>query len=234
MKAFLRSHIQLKVKVTWKIAYLRNSHKSELNSKSEFESSRIIQQKEIYVENKTTIVWDIMPNTLHYGLYYIEVMVEANNSNNCSNYNYGFLRIKPSPLQATISADPPVKSLFQGYHKELTLDASGSFDPDAPNADHPTFIYTWLCARKNERFNHILTLPVVSQDDIKGSNNSGCYGTGPGKLNFTGSTATLFLDKMAAENVYVTTVILERGRRKTNISYEFELKNINKLGVEIR
>ena len=233
VKAFLESHIDLKAKVTWKIAYLENSHRSELDRTSSFKSIYIDKQ-EVNITNKTTITLEILPQTLPYSVYYVEVLIEEKNSSNCVNFNYGFLRIIESPPQAVISATPSVNILLQGYNKELKLDASGSFDPDEPNADKRTFKYTWLCARKSETLRNIPLLPVVAPDGIKSSNEGGCYGHGPGKLNFTGSTAMLFLDKMVAEERYVITLILEKGKRKTNISYEFALNKVNTFGVNIR
>lgn len=233
MKAFLESHTELKAKVTWKIAHLENSHRSELDRTSSFKSIYTVKQ-EVNITNKATIMQEILPHDLQYGVYYVEVMIDVKNSSNCVNFIYGFLRIKESPLKAVISASPSVNVLLQGYNKELKLDASGSFDPDNQNADKRTFKYTWLCACKNEELRNIPLLPVVAPDGMKSSNETGCYGTGPGKLNFTGSTAMLFLDKMVADEHYVITMILEKGKRRTNVSYEFALNKVNAFGVNIR
>ena len=233
IKAFLESHTKLKAKVTWKIAHLENSHRSELDRTSSFKSIYTVKQ-EVNITNKTTITQEILPHDLKYGVYYVEVMIDVKNSSNCVNFSYGFLRIIESPLQAVISASPSLNVLLQGYNKELKLDASDSFDPDDQNVDKRTFKYTWLCARKNEELRNIPLLPVVAPDGMKSSNETGCYGTGPGKLNFTGSKAMLFLDKMVAGEHYVITMILEKGKRRTNISYEFALNKVNAFGVNIR
>ena len=235
VKAFLASHIEGKAKVTWKIAHLYNSHVSEVDRKRPFTSTHMVKQEEVDLKNETTALWEISPHSLQYGIYYIEVMVEIKNSSNCVNYNYGFLRIKESPLQAVISATPSEERILQGYHKELKLDASGSFDPDVQNADKSAFRYTWLCARKHEEFKNISLLPLVTPDDsVESSNGKGCYGTGPGRLNFTEPTAVLFLDKMEAEERYVIKLILEKDNRRSYVSHEFALKTKFGFGLEIR
>lgn len=235
INVFLASHTQWKAQVTWKIAHLHNSRNADVEGKSLFKSVHIVKQEEVVITNKTTLMWEILPRTLHYGIYYIEVMVEMKNASNCIYYNYGFLRIKESLLQVVVSASPSVEHILHGYYRELKLDASGSFDPDVLSADKSGFKYTWLCAQKGEEFGNIELLPVVTPDGaIISSNGKGCYGTGPGKLNFTDSTAMLFLDKLVAEKRYVIKLIVEKDRRKSNISYEFMLKTINSFGLEIR
>ena len=120
-------------------------------------------------------------------------------------------------------------------YKELKLDASGSSDPDVHQSDKTGIKYTWVCARHGEKIGDIALLPVVTQNvSIKSTNGKGCYGTGPGKLNFTSSTAMLFLSEMEAEKRYVIKLFVEKGKRKSNISYEFELKNKFSFGLEIR
>lgn len=223
----------MKAQVTWKCFHLRNSQRTELDRKSAFESSQILKEEEIELKNRSVIAWEISSLTLLYGLYYVELTVQMNNLSNCVNYNYAFLRVKESPLQPVIAVRPAVKILLQGYNKELTLNAAGSFDPDEPNSNESTFEYTWLCARKNEAFTNIALLPVVVPNDSK-TVAKGCYGTGPGKLNFTGSKATLFLDKMATEKGYVITMVLRKGERTTNLSYTFFLNRTKTIGVKIK
>ena len=147
----------MKAKVTWKCFHLRNSQREELDRRSAFESSQILKEEEIELKkNRTVIAWEISSFTLIYGIFYIELTVQMNNLSNCVNYNYAFLRVKESPLQPVISVRPAVKVLLQGYNKELTVDAAGSFDPDEPNSNESTFKYTWLCARKNESLSCLL------------------------------------------------------------------------------
>ncbi|XP_074631330.1 polycystin-1-like protein 2 isoform X3 [Acropora palmata] len=233
IKAVLESRTQVKAQVTWKCFHLRNSQREELDRKSAFESPQILNEEEIELKNKSVIAWEISSFTLIYGLFYVELTVQTNNLSNCVNYNYAFLRVKESPLQPVISVRPAVKVLLQGYNKELTVDAAGSFDPDEPNSNESTFEYTWLCARKNEALNNVALLPVVVPHDNK-TVAKGCYGTGPGKLNFTGSKAMLFLDKMVTEEDYVITLVLKKGDRTTNLSHTFFLKRANTIGVEIK
>lgn len=224
----------MKAKVTWKCFHLRNSQREEPDRRSAFESSQILKEEEIELKkNRTVIAWEISSFTLIYGIFYIELTVQMNNLSNCVNYNYAFLRVKESPLQPVISVRPAVKVLLQGYNKELTVDAAGSFDPDEPNSNESTFKYTWLCARKNESLSNVALLPVVVPNENK-TVAKGCYGTGPGKLNFTGSKAMLFLDKMVTEKDYVITMVLRKGERTTNLSHTFFLKRANTIGVEIK
>ena len=233
VKANISSQIQGKAHITWKIAKLRNSNKENLGRKSTFKST-IIAMEDVYLISTTVVQKEILNHTFEYGVYYIEVMVVMKNVRDCMNYNYGFLRITESPLQAFISTDPPLNSILQGYHRYLKLDASSSFDPDVPKANKSGMSYTWLCARKGEHFGKIALLPVVTpQENSKDSDEKGCYGTGPGKLNFTGPNAVLFLDEMEPKT-YVVKLILGKDKRVENVSFEFKLKPSNRFVVEIR
>ena len=222
-----------KAHITWKIAKLRNSNKKVLGRKSTFKPTRITME-DVYLINTTVVQKEIANHTLKYGVYYIELMAVMNSTSDCLNYNYGFLRIKESPLQPFISTDPPLNSILKGYHRHLKLDASSSFDPDVPKGDKSGMSYTWLCARKGERFGNIALLPIVTpQVDSKDSDGRGCYGTGPGKLNYTGPNAVLFLDQMEPKS-YVIKLILGKDERQENVSFEFELKTSNGFVLEIR
>lgn len=236
VKAFISGQTQQKAHVTWKIAQLRNSHKAKVDEKSAFKSASIVTV-EIDLMNTTTIEREILNRTLEYGVYYIEVMVtiESKNSTDCINYNYGFLRIRETPLHAVMSTKPPLGSILKGYHRHVELDASRSFDPDVKNPDESGLKYTWLCARNGEKFGNTALLPIVKPHGSgEVSNGKGCYGTGPGKLNFTGPSATLFLDHMEAEKSYVIQLIVEKDNRKKTVSYEFVLKTSNSFVLEIR
>lgn len=190
--------------------------------------------EDVYVTNTTVIQKDILSHTLEYGVYYVEVTVVMKNAPDCMNYNYGFLRIEESPLQALVSTDPPLDSILKGYHRHLKLDASRSFDPDVQEVDKSGLSYTWLCARKGESFGNIALLPVVMpRVDSKESDGKGCYGTGPGKLNYTGPNAVLFLDQMEPKS-YVVKLILRKDEREENVSLEFELKLSTGFVLEIR
>ena len=235
VKAIATSYSHWKARITWRISHLHMSHKTELDMKSAFQSTRIVKQEEVSLKNTTITQWEIIPRTLQYGIYYIEVMVEMKNSSTCINYNYGLLHIKESPLQAVISASPSEEQILQRLYRELKLDASGSFDPDVHKSDKTGFKYTWVCAQHGEKIGDIALLPVVTQNvNMKSLNGKGCYGTGPGKLNFTSSTAMLFLNEMVAEKRYVIKLIVEKDKRTSNITYEFELKNKYSFGLEIR
>lgn len=190
--------------------------------------------EDVYLINTTVVQKEILNHTLEYGVYYIEVIVVMKNARDCMNYNYGFLRITESPLRAFISTDPPLNSILNGYHKYLNLDASSSFDPDVLKANKSGMSYAWLCARKGERFGNIALLPVVTpQVDSKDSDEKGCYGTGPGRLNYTGPNAVLFLGQMEPKT-YVIKLILGKDKREENVSLEFELKPSNRFVLEIR
>ena len=234
VKAFISSQTQEKAYVTWKFSKLRNSNKATLGRKSTFKSARIVTE-EVDLISTTAIERKILNHTLEYGVYYIELMVVMKNATDCLNYEYGFLRITESPLQVVISTNPSLGSVLKGYHKYLKLDASSSFDPDVQKADKSGLTYTWLCARKGENFGDTTLLPVVMpHGNGKGGDGGGCYGTGPGKLNFSGPNAMLFLDEMEPKNNYVIQLILEKGKRKKNVSYEFVLKTSNGFDLEIR
>lgn len=234
VKAFISSQTQGRVYVTWKFSKLRHSNKENLGMKSTFKSA-MIAMEEVDLKNTTAIEKEILNHTLEYGVYYIELMVVMKNATDCLNYNYGFLRITESPLQVVMSTNPALGSILKGYHKFLELNASSSFDPDVQKANTSGLKYTWLCARKGENFGNTALLPVVKPHG-KGEEPDvgGCYGTGPGKLNYTGPNAVLFLDEMRPKNSYVIRLILEKGKRKNNASYEFVLKTSYDFDLEIR
>ena len=233
VKVNVSSQTQGKAHITWKIAKLRNSNKRKVGRKSTFKSTRIAME-DVYLINTTAIQKEILNHTLQYGVYYVEVMVVMKNAADCMNYNYGFLRIEESPLQAFISTDPPLDSILKGYHRNLQLDASSSFDPDVKKDNKSGMSFTWLCARKGESFGNIALLPIVTPHvHSKESDGKGCYGNGPGKLNYTGPNAVLFLDQMEPES-YVIKLILRKDEREENVSFDFELNPSNGFVLEIR
>ena len=223
MKALITSHTDMKAKITWKVAHLlHEDHTTELQSN--FQSTTIVKQQEVVLKSNTTTQWEIYPRTLNYGLYYVQVRIEMKNLPSCINYNYGFLKIESSPLQAIISTEPSQKKIVKELYKELQLNASGTFDPDVDKADKIGLRYTWICARQGEKMENIASLPVIIPSKRKQrSGGRGCYGNGPGKLNFTGSTAVLFLDGMVVDKDYIITLIVEKDTRKSEVSYNFTL-----------
>ena len=234
VKADINNQIEGMAHITWKIQKLSNSNKGKLGRTSTFKSTRIAME-DVYLINTTVIQKEILNHTLEYGVYYIEVMAVMKNAADCINYDYGFLQIEESPLRVfNISTDPPLGSILKGYHRYLKLDASSSFDPDVPKANKSGMSYTWLCARKGEGFGNIALLPVVTpQVDSKDSDGKGCYGTGPGKLNYRGPNAVLFLDQMEPKS-YVIKLILRKDKREENVSFEFELKPSSGFALKIR
>ena len=234
MKALITSHTDLKAKITWKVAHLlHEDHTTELLSN--FQSTKIVKQQEVVLKSNTTTQLEIYPRTLNYGLYYVQVRVEMKNLPSCINYNYGFLKIESSPLQAIISTEPSQKKIVKEIYKELQLNASGTFDPDVDKADKIGLRYTWICARQGEKMENIASLPVITPSKRKQrSGERGCYGNGPGKLNFTGSTAVLFLDGMVVDKDYIITLIVEKDTRKSKVSYNFKLTSTYSFSLEIR
>ena len=233
VEAFITSQTQQKAIVTWKIAHLQNSQSENVDRKGAFKSISI-STEEVVLEN-TTIQKEILNHTLQYGIYYIEVMVQMTNFTGCIKYSYGFLRIKETPLHVVMSTNPSLDSILKGYHRYLELDASDSFDPDVQRSDKSGLKYTWLCARKNETFGNTALLPVVvPHGNGKELNGEGCYGTGAGKLNFTGPHAELLLDQMEPRINYVIQLIVEKDLRKKSVSYEFFLRSLNSFILKIR
>lgn len=232
VRAFINSETQQKALVTWKIAQLQNSRrKKNVDRKNAFKSTSI-SMEETVLGNTTIIQKEISKHTLQYGVYYIEVLV---NATGCMNYNYGFLRVTETPLHVAVSTKPPLDNILKGFHRYLEFNASNSFDPDVQKKEQSGLTFTWLCARKNETFGNTATLPVVvPYNSGNRLNVKGCYGSGPGKLNFTGAHAKLLLDQMEPNKSYIIQLIVEKDSRKENVSYEFELKSGNSFHLEIR
>lgn len=231
VRAFINSETQQKALVTWKIAQLQNSRRKNVDRENAFKST-IISMEETVLGNTTIIPKEISKHTLQYGVYYIEVLV---NATGCMNYNYGFLRVTETPLHVAVSTKPPLGNILKGYHRYLEFNASNSFDPDVQKKEQSGLTFTWLCARKNETFGNTATLPVVVPHNSGNRLNvKGCYGSGPGKLNFTGAHAKLLLDQMEPNKSYIIQLIVEKDSRKENVSYEFELKSGNSFHLEIR
>ena len=219
-----------RAKVLWRIARLDHA--------ATFESSRVVLEVFMDRAQGNNTSWEITRRSLQNGRYYIEVTASIENLPRCIAYSYGFLQITESPLEAVVVAKPSGKQLFQDLYKFLILNASDSYDPDLSPGEENGLNFMWLCARKDEYLpNNTRLLPVVTPVGKKGTantNGTGCYGSGPGKLNVTGSTANISLQGMRADTTYVIKLILSKDKRRKELSYEFTLRKMEHFYLTIK
>lgn len=165
-------------------------------------------------------VYDSPPRALPAGQYVVRLNVSIyNHYFDMSNYTVivlAYVTINQSPLEVAFEDGPTILSVFNStiYINALNL----TFDPDVVDpADKTGLTWKWLCKREDEEWP--LSLPVVPYQSYYGSSeDGGCFGDGPGVVDF--KELTLYLDSsyfMALFN-YTLELQVEKDVRNASAS----------------
>ena len=156
------------------------------NLNSSYNTSTVVSSGKDY--------WTIEEGSLEPSLYSLEYRAVLSSAGNVSSSSFGYLRVENSKLVAEIAGGTFVSL---GYGMPITLDGSGSYDPDVGKGLYTGMVFTWLCRKTNETYENHVYLPytnlsVIRNDGDGSSDKGGCFGTGVGKLNSTDRLLEVF------------------------------------------
>ncbi|XP_022808988.1 polycystic kidney disease protein 1-like 2 [Stylophora pistillata] len=149
-----------------------------------------------------------------HALFFSLTIVQGSNNLTHSVFDKGYIIIRPSPLVATISGETEIT---RGNKQIITLNGSESYDPHLGHGALETLKFLWLCKRSDEEFpngnsNDIQIAPIFLNDS--GESHGGCFGTGVGRLEFTGPIITLNASAMNNRSAsYVFKLIVTKDAR---------------------
>ncbi|CAH1779438.1 unnamed protein product [Owenia fusiformis] len=170
---------------------------------------RALHHKEVTLPETvdTSLTTIVLPQfALPYGVYLLEFKVQlvTNPGLDLSVYSVGqtWLEIVPAPLQAKIVGG---SARVVGYNKDITLDASRSFDPDlAPTTYKRLLDYTWFCRRELETFPTNWTMYNMTS--------GGCFNNGF-VLPYTSSILHLDSSNFTPDQPYIFEVEVSQNDR---------------------
>ena len=88
----------------------------------------------------------IDPRLLPYGLYRLRFTITMLGIDGVLGFDNGYVQIVESPLITTVSGGTGVA---KGYKQNVTLDASGSQDPDVGPGQYENITMSWECVAEN-------------------------------------------------------------------------------------
>jgi hypothetical protein len=178
----------------------------------------------------------IKRRTLEYGLYYLEQRVGSPKTR-LFNYNFGFLKVKKTPLHASVSGPAIVA---RGYNDFLVVDAQRSFDPDLEQRSIKGMTFQWYCKRNDERIHGLddrinrSRIPLVYFPSLNEKLvGSGCFGTGKGRINETGPILRLPVSKMKAGLKYQIILIATKDSRDKMAKHTVKVDQVATMSVKI-
>ncbi|XP_043202129.1 uncharacterized protein LOC122370530 [Amphibalanus amphitrite] len=175
--------------------------------------------------NKSSLL--IKKNFLDFGLYKLDYSKQLYEGDEPPNIPYevmttSYVVVIRSPLVA-IMVPGSVSRLVRGWGQQASLDpGSNSIDPDLP--EDKSFECEWYCRQLTEEFPMNGTvmldkplLPVRNVGDPVPSGRSGCFGSGPGRLDFNSCKWDIDTNIFhpAGEDItfHLVVVIKKNGRR---------------------
>lgn len=189
-----------------------------------WESSQASEQNGAFSFSQTLDIGSenltITPKRLSPGLYYVRLVAEMNKEEGAINYDFGFLKVMLPDLVAKIRG---VSKAVKGTGTVI-LDATDSYDPHEPALKDQGLVFTWLCRREDEDFSGMESLSIdhsYGRERILG----GCFGYGVGKLNDTGPTVEININKMISQNSYVFMVIVQKENRSSTANHTLRIES---------
>ena len=176
----------------------------------------------------------IVPRTLEYGNYKLQFMIRMVAEPGVSTIETFDIRITPSPLVATIDGGT---ERTVGNEDPLELNAGKSYDPDTTESGTSLDVvnckcqFAWFCKQDDEPINKAYELPTDLTNlppmptpppttNTTGNHSSefrpllgGCFGYGPGQLNFSSTSIMLNTTKMTANTTYIIRFVLKKDTR---------------------
>lgn len=174
--------------------------------------------------------------TLEYGIYYLEERVGIPNTR-LFNYNFGFFEVRRTPLHAVINGPTVVA---RGYNDFIVVNALSSYDPDLQSKSTDGMTFQWYCKREEEKLHglhdpdHRSRIPLVHLPGPNEKlNESGCFGTGKGRINGSGPTLKLPVSKMKAGLKYQIIVIAMKDSRIKIAKHDVNVDQVATMKVKI-
>ena len=170
--------------------------------------------------------------SLPYGLLRLRFKVKMDGVDWIETYVDGFINVVPSKLKAGILGGN-VRS--EGLTKSVLIDGSISRDKDVAPGNFTGIEFIWLCRRINESLPpDAVTMHPVARAAKNDSDLGGCYGDGPGRLNYSTPKFLLDTGKMIKFERYVITLVIKKGKRNSSFSQTLHVLPGNPLSVFVR
>ncbi|XP_048586754.1 uncharacterized protein LOC5520731 isoform X2 [Nematostella vectensis] len=171
--------------------------------------------------------YEIARDSLPYGRYYLQLDAGIKHTRMFS-YAFGFFEITKTPLLVKISGPERV---VKDTNDVFALDAKGSQDPDVLGQSYNTMTFEWYCKRSDEEWPYPLytkvTRRLIQQVREARPNetlqDSGCYGTGIGRLSETGPVLTMNLLNMTGGVTYDIAMVGMKDTREEVASHSIDV-----------
>lgn len=208
----------------------------------EWEMSRLPEGSD-HFEGSTIITKGVSENafkiqkrTLQYGVYYLQQKVGFPNTR-LFNYDFGFFEVKRTPLHAAIKGPAVVA---RGYNDFIVVSASTSYDPDLELKSTDGMTFQWYCKRHEEKLHglhdsdHRSRIPLVHlPGPSEKIGDSGCFGTGIGRMNESEPILKLPVSKMKAGLKYQIIVIAMKDSRIKIAKHTVKVDQVATMKVKI-
>lgn len=177
------------------------------------------------MSNVTGITYDaprlvVKPRALDYGIYRGVENVSMVGVTGIWDDDDGFFEVVKSPLVATIVGG---SSRSVGFSKNFTLDADPSGDPDVDVGNREGIQVYWLCKRSSDNYTfpddpqNLTALPMIplllQSNGSNMTDQGGCFGNGPGLLNFIDYKMKLFSGYLLINETYNFRFFIRKAER---------------------
>ena len=122
-------------------------------------------------------------------------MITRSGDDEVETYDYGYVRVVYPPLVVQIAGS---STAIKG-NGSVMLDASSSYDPNAPLNNISGLSFSWYCKRVD--------------GDVTKEGPSGCYGHHSGKLTSTKPFIKVVVDSMDANQTYLSELVVTKDAR---------------------
>ena len=122
-------------------------------------------------------------------------MITPSGDDEVETYDYGYVRVVYPPLVVQIAGS---STAIKG-NGSVMLDASSSYDPNAPLNNISGLSFSWYCKRVD--------------GDVTKEGPRGCYGHHSGQLTSTKPFIKVVVDSMDANQTYLSELVVTKDAR---------------------
>ncbi|CAD5124542.1 DgyrCDS12820 [Dimorphilus gyrociliatus] len=152
------------------------------------------------------------------GIYKVVVTVNPEGLKTISKEACGYFLIVSSPLLPNMEGG---SRRTAPNNRDLSLDASKSYDPDVDNPAFSELSYNWYCRLEHEKFARDSNEKLIDTATQAGS--GGCFGDGPGKLTYSTAKAVVDNRLLKYGHIYVFKLVIYKDDRLAEYDQTVEI-----------